>query len=179
MSKNHIGSIVNGFQILDFERIRQPKGYYYQYYLVKCPRCQNEKWMLRSAVDCPTVRSCGCKNKDYFRRTSDIRGKTFGSLTAHYPTGEGGNYGKELWHCTCECGNTIKVTPNKLNWGWVKHCGCKSIGESGVKFVSRKNKKWQASPVIKGKSVYLGVFEKLEDAAEACEKYMSELSIDK
>jgi len=52
---------------------------------------------MRSAADCPNVKSCGCIRKDYFRETSEVvRGKIFGKLTALHPTGEGGNYGKEL-----------------------------------------------------------------------------------
>ena len=170
MSINHIGTIINKFEILDFKRVRQPKGYYYQYYLVRCPRCGNEKWMLRSTIDCPAVKSCGCERKDYFRETSDVRGKKFVKLTALYPIEEGGNYGKELWLCECECGNTLKVTPNHLNWGWVTNCGCLRLAKSGHKYISRKNEKWQARLPIDGKRVYLGVYNKLEDAVKACEE---------
>jgi len=169
MSVYHIGKIINNFKILDFKRVRQPKGYYYQYYLVKCPHCQSQKWMMRGTIENPVVVSCGCKRREYLRKSADVvKGKTFGKLIALHPTGEGGNYGKELWLCSCTCGNTIKVTPNQLNWGWVKNCGCPR-SKSGHKYISRKNNKWQASPVIDGRKTYLGVFENIEDAIAACE----------
>lgn len=168
MSINHIGTKINGFEILDFKRERQKGGYYYQYYLIKCPYCAKEKWMLRGTVENPVVISCGCQRKKFLRDSANVKGKKFGILTALHPTGEGGNYGKELWLCKCECGNTIKVTPNYLNWGFVTHCGCLSIGISGHKYITRKKNKWQARPFVDGKHVYLGVFEKLEDAVQAC-----------
>jgi len=173
MSKKYIGTRIRDFEILDAKNVRQPKGYVYQYYLVRCPHCQNEKWMLKGTVENPVVISCGCKRKEYLRESADVvKGKTFGKLTALYPTGEGGNYGEELWLCECACepGKTIKVTANQLKWGWVTNCGCLRISKSGHKYISRKNNKWQARPVINGKPVYLGVFKKLEDAVRACEE---------
>jgi len=167
MSRDYIGTVVNKFEILDFKRVRQPKGYYYQYYLARCPHCQKIKWMLRGTIDDPNVASCGCKRIERFQKSADIKGKTFGKLTALYPTGEGGNFGNELWLCECECGNTIKERPNHLNWGWVTNCGCIKVGASGHKYISRKNEKWQARPVIGGKRVYLGVFDEIEDAITA------------
>ena len=170
MSVSHIGTIRSNFKIMDFKRVRQPKGYYYQYYLAKCLHCQNQKWMLRGTVDDPGVISCGCKRKEYLRSAADeVKGKTYGKLTVLHPTGEGGNYGKELWLCSCACGDTVKVPPNHLKWGWVTNCGCQKIGKSGHKYITRKNDKWQASPMIDGKKTYLGVFENIEDAIAACE----------
>jgi len=70
-----------------------------------------------------------------------VKGKTFGKLTALHPTGEGGNYGKELWLCSCACGNEIKVQPNHLKWGWVTNCGCIKIGISSGTMNSKGKRK--------------------------------------
>ena len=104
------------------------------------------------------------------RKSADVvKGKTFGRLTALYPTGEGGNYGEELWLCSCVCGNEIKVPPNHLKWGWVTNCGCFRISESGHKYIIRKNNRWQVCLFIDGKRTYIGIFDKLEDAIAARE----------
>jgi len=53
----------------------------------------------------------------------------------------------------------------------VTNCGCLRVGRSGHKYITlRKNGKWQARPVLDGKHIYLGVFEKLEDAIAAIEE---------
>jgi len=49
----------------------------------------------------------------------------------------------------------------------------KAMAKSGVKWVSWKRDKWAAEPYDKslGKNVYLGVFETIEEAAEAVRRY--------
>lgn len=53
----------------------------------------------------------------------DLTNKRFDCLTALYPTGEVRN-GSRVWHCMCDCGNTVEATARDLNRRAVKSCGC-------------------------------------------------------
>ena len=53
----------------------------------------------------------------------DLTGQKFGRLTATHPT-EKRSQGRVVWHCECECGNTIEVASHSLVSGNTKSCGC-------------------------------------------------------
>lgn len=55
--------------------------------------------------------------------TKDISDKRFGRLIAKYPTSKRKN-GKVVWHCQCDCGNTIDVAITYLTTGDTLSCGC-------------------------------------------------------
>ena len=54
----------------------------------------------------------------------NIAGKTFGSLTALYPTPLRANT-SVVWHCLCTCGNDVDIPRNQLVGGRRTSCGCK------------------------------------------------------
>ena len=65
--------------------------------------------------------SCGCARSE--QRAADLTGQRFGKLTALYRTDKkrGSSY---LWHCACDCGNTVDVVVSALRSGNTKSCGC-------------------------------------------------------
>ena len=59
----------------------------------------------------------------------DLKGKTFGELTAIYREGTN-KWGLALWRCMCSCGNTRVFSSSNLRIGKALTCGCRQ-GESG------------------------------------------------
>lgn len=57
------------------------------------------------------------------RLAEDLSGRKFGRLTANYPEYAVGKH-RLHWNCTCDCGRTAHVTPDKLKSGRVVSCGC-------------------------------------------------------
>lgn len=57
------------------------------------------------------------------RRAKDLSNQRFGRLIALYPTNERKN-GKIVWHCQCDCGNTIDLPVSYLTSGDTLSCGC-------------------------------------------------------
>jgi hypothetical protein len=57
------------------------------------------------------------------RRAIDLTSKRFGKLVAQYPIAER-RRGRVVWHCQCDCGNTIDATVTELNRGDTTSCGC-------------------------------------------------------
>ena len=60
------------------------------------------------------------------RSMSDIKGQTFGYLTALEPL-EKWESGDVLWRCRCVCGREIEVTASRLLKWNVTNCGCKVV----------------------------------------------------
>lgn len=56
-------------------------------------------------------------------RAKDITGQRFGRLTDLYPTDKRKN-GRVVWHCQCDCGNTIDLPISYLTSGDSLSCGC-------------------------------------------------------
>lgn len=105
--------------------------------------------------------------------------------------------GKSLWRCRCECGNETVVQYSNLISGHTKSCGClqKMMWKENLKLIdgtsvtlleSMKNRtiasntsgytgvyrqaksgKWAAQITFKGKTYYLGAYDKVEDAVKA------------
>ena len=53
----------------------------------------------------------------------ELRGQTFGKLTAIEPTLER-QHGNVVWRCRCSCGKEVNVNVNRLKVGGTKSCGC-------------------------------------------------------
>jgi len=52
----------------------------------------------------------------------DLRGQTFGRLTALERAGSDGKNAR--WRCRCECGGECLVGTHLLRQGYTKSCGC-------------------------------------------------------
>lgn len=70
-----------------------------------------------------TISDCGCTS---VRARRDLRGQRFGKLLAVKETNRRGKGGSVIWHCQCDCGNTIDAPSNQLLSGYRKSCGCLS-----------------------------------------------------
>ena len=56
--------------------------------------------------------------------TRHLEGQTFGRLVAAYRVENRTSRRGVLWHCTCACGRSTRVTASRLVSGEVKSCGC-------------------------------------------------------
>ena len=52
----------------------------------------------------------------------DLTGKRFGKLLAIHPNGK--QWTNVVWHCQCDCGNTIDLSGDYLRSGTRSDCGC-------------------------------------------------------
>ena len=123
----------------------------------------------------------------------DIKGKTFGYLTALEPTEK--RYRRDvIWLCQCKCGNRAEVPATRLVSGNTLSCGClktdrlhtgnkyidgtelrcvlddrvpKPENPSGYLGVSPSRGRWLAQIKYKGQYYYLGRYATPEEAAKA------------
>lgn len=99
--------------------------------------CGRDKLARACQLKNGNVRSCGCLQREAAsitgrslpRKTRDISGQTFGSLTAVKPAGTNGR--NVLWECLCECGTLAIVPTNSLTSGNTKSCGCRKNRRGG------------------------------------------------
>jgi len=137
-------------------------------------------------------KSCGCLSHPPLK---DFIGKRFGKLTVTGYSGK--RAGMHRWKCVCDCGNETVVGQTLLQTGKTKSCGClkseiildnlklvdgtsvtileagkrhrlasNTSGYTGV-YQNKKNGRWVAQITFKGKTRYLGSYEKIEDAVKA------------
>lgn len=101
--------------------------------------CGNEKIMPAARVKWGRVRSCGCLATEHITSLNrqDIKGKTYGRLTAICPTEKRDVTGSIIWECLCECGNKSFYSVNRLEQGRTKSCGCLYV-ESRGKFADKR-----------------------------------------
>jgi hypothetical protein len=130
-------------------------------------------------------------------RDRDVIGKRFGKLVVLKKTGEkdGRNF---LFLCECDCGYRIYTRLSNLKSGAVISCGClkqetlalnsgiydgtavarikgrklhknNTSGHTGVTFNARR-KKWVATIMLRGKSIYLGSYFSRKEALAARKK---------
>lgn len=123
----------------------------------------------------------------------DLKGKTFGYLTALEPTDK--RYRKDIvWLCQCQCGKITEVPATRLVSGNTLSCGClkaarlhtgnkyidgtelRSVmddrifnpeNQSGYVGVTPSRGLWLAQIKYKGKQYFLGRYGKPEEAAKA------------
>lgn len=81
------------------------------------------------------TKSCGCNN---YKKPEDLTGQKFGKLTPLYWFHKDN---RVLWHCQCDCGNTIDVLTNVLKSGRTQSCDCinYSIGEKNIELLLKEN----------------------------------------
>ncbi len=134
-------------------------------------------------------KSCGCLGRP---ARKDYIGKRFGRLTVVAYAGK--QDGMHRWRCVCDCGNETIVGQTLLQSGKTKSCGClqseiyrdnlklidgtsvtvleagknrliasNTSGHTGV-YLNRKNGKWIAQIMFKGKTYYLGSYSDKEQA---------------
>ena len=137
-------------------------------------------------------KSCGCWGHPPLK---DYVGMRFGKLTVTGYAGK--RAGMHRWNCICDCGNETVVGQTLLQSGKTKSCGCiqamqitenlklcdgtsvvllesmkgrrifsNTSGYTGV-YKNRRTGKWAAQITFKGKTYYLGSYEKIEDAVKA------------
>ena len=136
--------------------------------------------------------SCGCISHPPLK---ELIGKRFGMLVVTEYAGK--RAGMHRWRCICDCGNETVVGQTLLQNGKTKSCGCLQQTQilENMKFVDgtsitsikarmnrppissnksgyngvyqKKNGKWIAQIGFKGKTYYLGSFNKIEDAVKA------------
>ena len=63
--------------------------------------------------------------------SNDITGQRFSRLVAEYSTDKRDSKGSVIWHCRCDCGNTIDVSYNCLVYSSMKSCGCQKMEHNG------------------------------------------------
>jgi len=136
----------------------------------------------------------GKAKKNYY--SIDISNKTFGRLTALYPTAKRSKHGTVIWHCRCSCGTEVDVSYNDLVYTNLKSCGCQkkehdaalhgylthaggtsidmvrsrkipADNTSGYKGVYRIRGKYTAKIVFQKKQYHLGSYETAAEAAAA------------
>ena len=127
----------------------------------------------------------------------DIRGQTFGLLTAVHPTELRDKKGSVYWACVCECKKIAYVTHSCLVYGGTRSCGClkekaqaalntrlhfvdgtciewiekrkhRNDNTSGFRGVSKvREDKWRVGIGFKGKRYHVGYFKSFEEAKQA------------
>jgi len=138
------------------------------------------------------VKSCGGLSHPPLK---DFVGKRFGKLTVI--SYEGKRAGMHRWRCRCDCGNETVVGQTLLQTGKTKSCGClqaevyrenlklvdgtsvtlleagkkrlissNTSGYTGV-YLQKATGKWAAQITFRGKTYFLGAYEKKEDAVKA------------
>ena len=137
-------------------------------------------------------KSCGCLSHP---PRKDYAGKRFGMLTVLDYAGK--KNGMHRWRCRCDCGQETVVGQTLLQSGKTKSCGClqrqmyaenlklidgtsvtllegsrkrllssNTSGYTGV-YQTKANGKWAAQITFKGKTYYLGSYDRKEDAVKA------------
>lgn len=157
----------------------------------KCD-CGNECLAVSTQLTKGYKKSCGCLGHPALK---DFVGKRFGMLTVIAYAGK--RAGMHRWKCRCDCGNQTIVGQTLLQTGKTKSCGClqatiiyenlklcegtsvtaletrkgkllssNTSGYTGV-YQNKRNGKWVAQITFKGKTYYLGAYDKIEDAVKA------------
>ena len=120
--------------------------------------CGNECDVLSNLLISGHTQSCGCKQKEAVRNTSDnniidLTGQKFNKLTVikraeDYVRLDGQHIIQ--WLCECDCGGHKIVRGSNLKTGNVKSCGCiVSCGETDVKcYLSNNNINYESQKMF-------------------------------
>ena len=101
--------------------------------------CGGTKLAMAKDLKKGTVSTCGCywrwdrTKTDFIPRNSrfkDLTGRRFGSLVAQYPLRSAEN--GVVWHCLCDCGQTVDVLSRKLRSKRITSCGCRQEPQSEI-----------------------------------------------
>lgn len=111
------GDIFGNFLVLkQVDDYISPKGCHRSQWKCKCLLCNNDEVIIMDIVlKKQTKLSCGC--------IDDLTGKRFGRLTVISKDGKDKN-NNTIWHCKCDCGNTVSVIHSRLTNENVRSCGC-------------------------------------------------------
>lgn len=92
-------------------------------WLCRCD-CGTEKYIRERALRTGNTKSCGCYRNERVRESNilNLKGKTFGELTAIEQIEERGHSRSVQWRCQCSCGKEYIVTATRLASGLVTHC---------------------------------------------------------
>ena len=85
--------------------------------------CGREYPATAMALKQGNVRSCGCRQHDWFGGR-DLTGRRFGRLTALERVRKPHAGTSALWRCRCDCGREIETTAEHLVSGATCSCGC-------------------------------------------------------
>lgn len=160
-------------------------------------QCGNKFIAVGNDLRSGRVKSCGCL-KAAFTTARDLRGQTFGLLTAQNPTEERDYKGSVIWACTCTCGGEIKLSQDMLMRKKNHSCGCVKVEAKGLRstlrfvdgtcleFLTRKqridntsghtgvyvlkNGKYRVGIGFKKKRYYLGIYDTMEEAVRIRER---------
>lgn len=154
--------------------------------------CGNECMAVSTQLTKGCKKSCGCLSHPPLK---DYVGRRFGRLLVTGYAGK--EKGMHRWRCLCDCGRESVVGQTLLQSGKTKSCGClqreaykenlrlvdgtsvsmleaikkhpiasNTSGHTGI-YQNKKTGKWVAQITFKGKTYYLGSYEKIEDAVKA------------
>ena len=149
--------------------------------------CGRELDVRQSNLMSGRTKGCGQVRR---MEEKNLEGQRFGELVVLSYAGK--KDGAKLWKCRCDCGKEVEIRQSNLLSGHTQTCGHKSPldschfvdgtcieviasktifsnNTSGIRGVyrNRKNGKWVAQITFKGQTLYLGSYEKKEDAAKA------------
>lgn len=181
--KDWVGKRFGTLEVISYAGKRG--GSHYWHCVCHCG-CGRELDVSQSALQNGHTKSCGSQNWNVLH---DWVGKRFGDLTVLSYAGK--EAGSHYWNCRCCCGTECRVRQSNLQSGHTKSCGCRAdplktrhfvdgtciesirnrkliaSNTSGVRGVYRHRKSglWIAQITFRGKTKYLGSFQKIEDAA--------------
>jgi len=165
--------------------------------------CGNEIILPTFILKSNRRRSCGCDRvvKPGMR---DITGERFGRLVAIEPTGNVSRTSGAQWRCRCDCGKEVVTNLTNLISGIKRSCGCYNSesarkrlmltedtsikqlelatskmyaqNNSGYRGVSyhRQTGKWSARARFQKVNYSLGLYDRIEDAADARRRFEEE-----
>ena len=154
--------------------------------------CGRETVVGQTLLRSGRTKSCGCRGNPPME---DLAGEVFGRLTVLEQAAW--KNGTSYWRCRCECGQETVVRYAYLVSGHTRSCGClqreqivdnlrlvdgtsvtlletakkhliasNTSGYTGV-YLNKKTGSWAAQITFKGKTYYLGSYQKIEDAVRA------------
>lgn len=132
-----VGQKFNKWTVLEKDLAKRKDAH--TYWICQC-ECGNIKSVRSTSLRSNKSTSCGCEKGFLYTSTGsnkqiDITNQKFGLLTAVMPTDKrSGNH--VVWHCLCECGNTIDVDGHSLRAGLTHSCGCLHISVGELKIAS-------------------------------------------
>ena len=117
-SQNLIGERFGKGVVVGLKRKLDKRGQ--RVWRLKCD-CGNPYTATTAELNANKKKSCGCAAA---KQPTDLKGRTFGLLTAVERTGRKSEDGTYLWRCICKCGGEKEASAAALMKGDIKSCGC-------------------------------------------------------